>query len=843
MSGVAATGDDARKNIDALTQASIEAGARTVFSAKESANAVEELAKAGLSSADILDGGLNGALDLAAAGGMGVADAAAAAATTLGQFQLKGKDASHVADLLAAGSGKAMGDVSDLSQALAQSGTVANQFGISVDDTVGSLAAFANAGMLGSDAGTSFKTMLLKLANPTGEAADEMKKLGIQAYDAQGQFVGMQNLAGQLQTSLGTLSQEQRNAALSIIFGQDAIRAANVLYTEGADGIAEWNAKVNDSGYAAETAATRLDNLKGDIEQLGGAVDSAFIGMGKAADGPMRFFVQALTNVVDVFNELPGGGQQAVFWVGGVGAAALAAGGAALLGVPKLAAYRAAVAALGTTGTRVTRVLTALGKGAGLAGALAVGLPLLVELSNKLEGTEEKARGAIAANKDLAGSIADLNDGFKGFDSGASMSQAIESLVEVQGNGWSRFSALWDKSMQAAIDLKARLGDLDNTLGEMASSNLPAAKAQFQKWAESTDGSQRELLALLDSLPKFKEAMQQAAVQAGGFATDADLVTAAMDSSATATDGSSESATKAADAYLSAQDAADQLNDTMSQLIDEVMKANGVGQDAVSQNLAYKDALAQVEEHVKSSKKAWGDNTQAGRDNKAMLVDLAKKSQDAAAAQHDLDNDTEKYRKTLERGREALIENAIKMGASRSEAKKLADQIYDIPSESEWKMIADTAGAQAALDAFKRRYDNAVIHIRVQTDGITTASSSVSRMLATSRADGGIHSYADGGIPEAIYSGGAPLYKFAEPETGWEAFISGRQSARDRNIGIWQETGRRLGITTTGDGDGSNVRPIQVIHKGDNYSYDPKDIAKQQRYELQQAMHAAGIRY
>src|SRR5207237_5181548 len=142
--------------------------------------------------------------------------------------------------------------------------------GLSVEDTTGTLAAFASAGLLGSDAGTSLKTMFLALSKPSGDAADLMEELGIHAYDASGQFVGITKLAGQLKDRLGGLTQEQRNSALATIFGNDAIRAASILYTEGADGIQQWIDKTNDAGFAAETAAARTDNLAGDIERLKG---------------------------------------------------------------------------------------------------------------------------------------------------------------------------------------------------------------------------------------------------------------------------------------------------------------------------------------------------------------------------------------------------------------------------------------------------------------------------------------------------------------------------------------------------------------------------------------------
>lgn len=316
MSFVAATGDDARGNMDALRQAALDAGAATVFSATESANAIEEMAKAGVDAKDILGGGLKGALDLAAAGGLGVADAAGIAATALKTFKLEGSDMSHVADLLAAGAGKAMGDVSDLSQALAQGGQAAALTGLSIEETTAALSAFASQGLLGSDAGTSLKTMLLNLNPTTKKAADLVEQYNLQAFDQQGNFIGLAAYAGKLQAALGDMSAEQQSATLKTIFGTDAYRAAAVVLGEGEEGIRNWITAVDDQGYAAETAATRLDNLMGDWEAFTGALDTAFISMGEGANGPLRFLVQALTNMVDGFNALPDWAKQAALGVG-----------------------------------------------------------------------------------------------------------------------------------------------------------------------------------------------------------------------------------------------------------------------------------------------------------------------------------------------------------------------------------------------------------------------------------------------------------------------------------------------------------------------------------------------
>ena len=158
---------------------------------------------------------------------------------------------------------------------------MANSMGVSMTETVGTLSAFANAGMIGSDAGTSLKTMLQRLSNPTKEAQAQMDELGISAYDTAGNFVGLESFAGQLKTSLSGLTQEQRNAALSIIFGSDAVRAANVLYSEGSEGIAGWTKAVSDSGFAADVASKKNDNLKGDIEQLSGSFETLMINLAR----------------------------------------------------------------------------------------------------------------------------------------------------------------------------------------------------------------------------------------------------------------------------------------------------------------------------------------------------------------------------------------------------------------------------------------------------------------------------------------------------------------------------------------------------------------------------------
>jgi TP901 family phage tail tape measure protein len=299
VSKVRATGEATEPQLKALEAQAMKMGKTFGVSATDAMQSVEALAKAGVSTQDIMGGGLTGALSLAAAGEMDVGESAETASSAMAQFGLKGKDVGHIADVLAQGANLAQGGVSELSQALSQGGMVASQMGMSLDQTVGVLAEFANKGLMGSDAGTSLKSMLQRLSNPAADAKRQMEKLGIAAYDSSGKFVGLSNFAGQLQTSMSKLTPAQRDAAMSTIFGSDAVRAASILYTDGAKGVAKWTKDVGKSGAAMETARVNTDNLKGDLDKAKASFQDAFITMGKSSQSPLRTVVQGFSSIAD----------------------------------------------------------------------------------------------------------------------------------------------------------------------------------------------------------------------------------------------------------------------------------------------------------------------------------------------------------------------------------------------------------------------------------------------------------------------------------------------------------------------------------------------------------------
>ncbi|WXJ84177.1 hypothetical protein MTBGP_09670 [Moorella thermoacetica] len=270
------TGEEMRK-IQAL---SLEMGAKTKYSALEAAQGIEELLKAGLTPAAVQAGALEAALSLATAGGLELAEAAEIMSTALNAYKADGMKASDAADILAGTANAAATSVQELRYSLAAVSAVASGVGMSFKDTNIALGLFSNNGLKGSDAGTSLKTMLMNLQPSTKEQINLFKKLGIITKDganrfftAEGKLKSLEEIAGILNETLKDMTDQQRMAAIEMMFGSDAIRAANIIYKEGAKGVKKFAnemAKVT----ALEVARQKMNNATGAVEQFKGALET-----------------------------------------------------------------------------------------------------------------------------------------------------------------------------------------------------------------------------------------------------------------------------------------------------------------------------------------------------------------------------------------------------------------------------------------------------------------------------------------------------------------------------------------------------------------------------------------
>ncbi|EAF5010434.1 phage tail tape measure protein [Listeria innocua] len=352
---------------DALRELAIQQGTDTKYSALEAAQAQEELLKAGLSVKDVINGGLSGALSLATAGELDLASAAEIAATVLNAFKDDNLSVADAANILAGAANASATGVEEMKMSLQQVSAVASGVGLSFDDTSTMLAVFAKNGLKGSDAGTSLKTMLQRLHPTTKAAWQQFDALGLSIvdnetamkvlqengvkplsndtdklmgqiqdlakslagpkasaskvnkefeeltvstgavhsafYDTNGELKSAEEISGLLQSSLKDLSSEQRSAALGAMFGSDAVRAGNIAYREGADGIKKMRTEMG-KVTADDVAKMKMDNLKGTIEEISGAIETFAISIGTSLTPVLRSLGKYIQQAADWFNGL-----------------------------------------------------------------------------------------------------------------------------------------------------------------------------------------------------------------------------------------------------------------------------------------------------------------------------------------------------------------------------------------------------------------------------------------------------------------------------------------------------------------------------------------------------------
>lgn len=726
MSAVQAATHESEANMGLLRDAALEAGASTVFSATEAANAIEELSKAGLSTADILGGALSGSMDLAAAGGLGVARAAEISATALQQFGLDGDQAGHVADLLAAGAGKAMGSVEDLANGLKFVGPVANAMGVSLEETTGVMALFAQQGIIGEQAGTSLRGVLASLTSPSVQARKEIERLGLTMYDSQGNFLGLENAAGELNAAYATMDGASRDASLGVIFGRETVTAATALYRAGADGVAEWTEAVDDSGYAAETAAARLDNLKGDMEALGGATDTLLIKMGEGADGPLRFFTQALTDVVEGFGNLPGGTQQAALAVGAVVSAASLGAGAFFTLTPRVAEFNAAIDGMGPKAQKGARAIGALSKGLGVAagfGAAVVVLDKLANSSDKVAASLEETTSALLEDdlgslfKGLGGDVNSFADGLE-LLSGSSINSGIERFGSTL-NGVFFGGSLSDQVSDTAEQFQA----VGKSLAQLVNSGEAGrAKELFDELAAEAEKNGYSVAELNKLMPDYQDALK-------GVSNEQEIA-----------GGSAE---EQADALAELSGQAEGANESIGELADAI---RGFGEA----NFDLRDAQREVQAAIDDFEAALAENgttfdttTAAGRANESALDDVAQSYLDAAAAAVVQSGAASSATPIIAAGREEFIRLAQAAGKSADEAGALADELGLIPENTN-AAVTLTGADNAASKA------NAV---KAALEGAVAVAKILSSINISSRGRDGGGEFADGG---GIFGPGGP---------------------------------------------------------------------------------------
>lgn len=309
-----ATGD----TFEQMKQQAIDLGAKTAFSAKESAAGMENLASAGFSAQEIMKA-MPGLLDLAAVSGGDVALASENTATALRGFGLEASQAGHVADVFARAAADTNAEVGDMGEALKYVAPVANSMGISLEETAAAIGIMSDAGIKGSQAGTTLRGALSRLARPTKAMQDTMDNLGVSFYDADGKIKPLKTQVELLKKAFEGLTPEQQQNALVTLYGQESLSGMMALIDKGPDSLGKLTKSLKDSDGAADNMArTMQDNMNSSIEQMFGAFESAAIVIQKILAPTIKKVADAISGLVEKFVSAPESTQKLVVAIGAI---------------------------------------------------------------------------------------------------------------------------------------------------------------------------------------------------------------------------------------------------------------------------------------------------------------------------------------------------------------------------------------------------------------------------------------------------------------------------------------------------------------------------------------------
>ena len=306
MSNVQAISGATAEDMQKLTEYAKEMGRTTAFSATEASDAMSYMAMAGWKTGDMMDG-LSGIMDLAAASGEDLASTSDIVTDALTAFGLQAKDSTMFADVLAAASSNANTTVGGLGESFKYVASTAGALGYSAQDVSVALGLMANAGVKGSQAGTTLRSALSKMVKPTDDAADAMEKYGISLTNQDGSMKSLDEVMQNLRQSFAGMTKEEQAQTAATLFGQEAmsgmlavINASESDYNKLSDAIN------NASGSAKEMADIKLDNLKGQFTLLKSAAEGFLLelygsGIGSALTGMVKQASDAVGELTNAF--------------------------------------------------------------------------------------------------------------------------------------------------------------------------------------------------------------------------------------------------------------------------------------------------------------------------------------------------------------------------------------------------------------------------------------------------------------------------------------------------------------------------------------------------------------
>lgn len=526
--------------MDALRDTAREMGATTKFSASEAADAMGYMALAGWDDAQVI-AGIPGVLNLAAAANMDLAKASDIVTDTMTPFGMAAERAGEAADVFAYAQANSNTTVEGLGEAMKYAAPTADAFGMTLQDTAAAMGVLANAGIKGSQGGTTLNAMLRDMKNNAKNGAIAIGKTKVALTNADGSYRSYAAIIRDIDKATSSMTASQRDAALGAIFGDESLKGILATLKQGPDALDAMTEGMYACGGAAEDmAATMGDNLKGDLAILESGAQDMAIALSDWLMPAARGVVQGITDMIGKFNALDDGTKNTIFRIGAMAAAAgplLLNGGKVLtllsgvnplvvgLGAAAVLAYTHSDALQGMVaklGDGVTAFGAALESGAGFTAAFSAGLTAAFgeEAAGKVLGAIEGIKTAISTVGDVLTTVTDAVGTFFGslFD-GEGLKQSWDNAAAViSGYDWTALGTSILSGVTGALDAAGEW------LKNIFTAGLTAAKGV--NWFELGTSIHDGIQTILDTAGGWLKSLFEAGKTAAGEISWADIGTA-----------------------------------------------------------------------------------------------------------------------------------------------------------------------------------------------------------------------------------------------------------------------------------------------------------------------------
>lgn len=526
--------------MDALRDTAREMGATTKFSASEAADAMGYMALAGWDDAQVI-AGIPGVLNLAAAANMDLAKASDIVTDTMTPFGMAAERAGEAADVFAYAQANSNTTVEALGEAMKYAAPTADAFGMTLQDTAAAMGVLANAGIKGSQGGTTLNAMLRDMKNNAKNGAIAIGKTKVALTNADGSYRSYAAIIRDIDKATSSMTASQRDAALGAIFGDESLKGILATLKQGPDALDAMTEGMYACGGAAEDmAATMGDNLKGDLAILESGAQDMAIALSDWLMPAARGVVQGITDMIGKFNALDDGTKNTIFRIGAMAAAAgplLLNGGKVLTllsGVNPLVVGLGAAAALAYThsdalqgmvaklGDGVTAFGAALESGAGFTAAFSAGLTAAFgeEAAGKVLGAIEGIKTAISTVGDVLTTVTDAVGTFFGaLLDGEGLKQSWDNAAAViSGYDWTALGTSILSGVTGALDAAGEW------LKNIFTAGWTAAKGV--NWFELGTSIHDGIQTILDTTGGWLKSLFEAGKTAAGEISWADIGTA-----------------------------------------------------------------------------------------------------------------------------------------------------------------------------------------------------------------------------------------------------------------------------------------------------------------------------